>query len=338
MAASTLRSGARLLRGGVASAFSLGPGYEPQPLNRKAGDTGADHYYLDLRAKATPHVRPLVTGHGELVAPTATAFAQSALGWWERHLGGDPEARPRFLERARELVAAGERLDAGLAWRYELNVPKYGIEGSWYSAMAQGQAASVLVRANAVTREDAHAEAAVAAVRAMTDLGERLGVAVPTAAGIAYEECPSDPPSLILNGWIFALWGLYDVATALGDDASGQAFEAGARTLASTIDQYDTGWWSKYSLFTGRGVDLAKPTYHAGPRRSTRGHAPPHRDRLVPARIAVVAPPRRGAKPGPGGRPQDPRRAGREAQSSLVRSAGDGAGCTPPAASGARRA
>ncbi|NWO12521.1 MAG: hypothetical protein HLX49_02620 [Virgibacillus sp.] len=32
-----------------------------------------------------------------------------------------------------------------------------------------------------------------------------------------YEECPTDPPSFILNGFMFALIGLYDLYKLTGD-------------------------------------------------------------------------------------------------------------------------
>jgi uncharacterized protein YyaL (SSP411 family) len=128
--------------------------------------------------------------------------------------------------------------------------------------MAQGQAASALVRAYLATREDAYARSALAAARAMTEHGERFRIVHRLRSGVAYEECPSDPPSLILNGWIFALWGIRDVGRALGRQEFEESFEAGAETLAGYVREFDYGWWSRYSLFPPLAPDLAKPSYH----------------------------------------------------------------------------
>jgi hypothetical protein len=249
------------MQGGFNSAFSVGPGYEPQPRNSAASYSRVERYYLDLRAKTLRPIEQVVTGHGDVLAPSATTLAQCALGWWERHVDGEPAAEAEFLGAVKLLENAGESFEDSLVWRYDVAVRKYGVTGKWFSAMAQGQAASVLVRAHLLTGVERFAYAAVAAARAMTAHGERLQITRRLAAGVAYEELPSNPPSLILNGWIFALWGLHDVATALDLASCRDAFDLGAATLASYLGLYDHGWWSRYSLFPG-DVDLAKPSYH----------------------------------------------------------------------------
>ena len=46
------------------------------------------------------------------------------------------------------------------------------------------------------------------------------------------EEYPTDPPSFVLNGGIFALWGLYDVGAGARRREVAREFEPGADTLA----------------------------------------------------------------------------------------------------------
>ena len=70
------------------------------------------------------------------------------------------------------------------------------------------------------------------------------------------------PPSHILNGWISALWGLWEAGLALDDRVARAAFEAGVETLLAYLPAYDVGWWTRYSLFPGPLEDLAKPEYH----------------------------------------------------------------------------
>ena len=250
-----------LLRGGVKSALSLGSGYEAQPVNAAASYRRIERYYLDLRAKTKQDATGFVNGHGDLLPVSATTLAQAALGWWERHLDGEYGARAVFLHHVDRLLAQAEQVEDAIAWPYDVAVPKYGVRSRWYSAMAQGQAASALVRAYQVSRSGRYAEAAVAAARAMTDHGSDLRIRTETADGVCYEECPSEPSSMILNGWVFALWGLHDVGLALDQSEFLTAFETGASDLARSAYRYDLGWWSRYSLFPPIAPDVAKPSY-----------------------------------------------------------------------------
>jgi len=140
-------------------------------------------------------------------------------------------------------------------------VPKLKLRPPWLSALAQGQAASVFVRAFLHTRDERFAMAARSAIAPLLP-GSASGLVAVTVAGPVPEEAPSVPPSLILNGWIYALWGLWDVAVGLADVDSEAAFAASVDCLQRSIDKYDNGWWSLYSLYPYRLPDLAKPFYH----------------------------------------------------------------------------
>ena len=152
-----------MARGAYRAAFSSGPGYEPQPLGRHARDDRVAGYFLDFRAKTLAGSGEVLNARGEALSGSPTATAQRALGWWERHLDREPGALSAFLAEAGRLRASAEPRREALLWRYATDVPKYGLRPPWCSAMAQGQAASVFVRAHAATGDDAYAEAALAA-------------------------------------------------------------------------------------------------------------------------------------------------------------------------------
>jgi glycosyltransferase involved in cell wall biosynthesis len=235
----------------MASALSWGPGYEPQPLGKHFGAGDVRGYYLDLSAKTTSSS----AATPERLVPAG--LAQLALGWWERSLTGDERALANF-ERARELLLDRAISEAGaLLWPYDMAVPKYGLTPPWFSAMAQGQAASVFVRA--ASRDERSAEAALGALRPLLDRAEPFVVQL--QAGPVLEEAPTTPPSCVLNGWIYALWGVYDVAVGLDSPEAAALFAESVAALLATLDEYDTGWWSRYSLWAD-GRDLAKPFYH----------------------------------------------------------------------------
>jgi heparosan-N-sulfate-glucuronate 5-epimerase len=215
-------------------------------------------YYIDLRVKAGAPRWPDPELEGD---PRFIAVGQWGLGAYERHLHG--EAGP-WLEAAlaagRDVVAA-QREDGGLP-EPELRPHTFPVEPPWLSAMAQGQCASLLVRLFRETGDSAFAETALRALEPMRQPVSEGGVAAPLGGGWWPEEYPSRPHSYVLNGGIFALWGIRDVAVGLGDEAAAALFEEGLATLAAEIERWDTGYWSRYDLFPHPLVNVASSSYH----------------------------------------------------------------------------
>jgi heparosan-N-sulfate-glucuronate 5-epimerase len=130
--------------------------------------------------------------------------------------------------------------------------------------MAQGQAASVLVRLHAETGSDEYAEGALRAVLPLYVDTPDGGTRAYLDGGPWLEEYPTEPPSYVLNGGIFAIWGLYDAAVGLGDSRAREEFDACADTLARNAHRWDTGAWSRYDLFPHPFmVNVASLAYHA---------------------------------------------------------------------------
>ncbi|NXO27614.1 GLCE epimerase, partial [Cisticola juncidis] len=133
------------------------------------------------------------------------------------------------------------------------------LEPGWYSAMAQGQAMSTLVRAYALTKEPAFLGAALRATAPFKLPAERGGVkAVFMERHEWYEEYPTSPSSFVLNGFMYALIGLYD----LKETAGGQR---GAASLKPMLPLFDTGSGSVYDLrhfMLGTAPNLARWDYH----------------------------------------------------------------------------
>lgn len=242
-------------RRSLESALSRGPGYEPQPPGVFVEQERVHGYFIDFRAK---------TEATSAAAPSRlepAGLAQLALGWWERHLAGDPDALGAFFSTCALLERRGSERGPELLWAYDMPVPKYRLVPPWCSALAQAQAASVFVRAHLASGDDRHAELAMRAIAPILP-GSASGLLSITPEGPIPEESPSSPPSLILNGWIYALWGLWEVALGLGDAKSRSLFEESTACLLRMIGSYDVGWWSRYSLYPHRLPDLAKPFYH----------------------------------------------------------------------------
>jgi heparosan-N-sulfate-glucuronate 5-epimerase len=235
--------------------LSIGPGYERQPAGSFIDLQVVRGYFIDFRAKTNSPT----AARPEALVPAG--LAQLALGWWERHLAGDAGAMTAFLRVCGLLAASGVDGARELLWRYEMPVSKYDLAPPWYSALAQAQSASVFVRAHLASGEDRFAELARRSIAPVLP-GSPSGLLASTLEGPVPEEAPTNPPSLILNGWIYALWGLWDVAVGLGDRASRQLLDESLDCLRRTLHRYDVGWWSRYSLYPHRLPDLAKPFYH----------------------------------------------------------------------------
>jgi heparosan-N-sulfate-glucuronate 5-epimerase len=191
--------------------------------------------------------------------------SQLGLGYYERFLAGEGEgwlvAARRTAEYLVDQQHAGGRWDG--AWLHLWAYPHtYVVRPPWVSAMAQGEAASLLVRLYLETRYERFAEAARRALRLLDVPSTEGGVRVELGGGPFFEETPTDPPSFILNGAMFALWGCYDVGIGLGDTDALGLFQDGASTLAASLHRWDTGWWSRYDLYPHPVVNLASPFYH----------------------------------------------------------------------------
>ena len=51
-----------------------------------------------------------------------------------------------------------------------------------------------------------------------------------------------------MNGFLFALWGLYDYVRVAAEPTVRTLYQEGMSTLQATIREYDTGYWTRYSL------------------------------------------------------------------------------------------
>lgn len=143
------------------------------------------------------------------------------------------------------------------------------LEPGWYSAMAQGQAMSTLVRAYLMTKDDTYLKAALRATGPFKLPSEQHGVkAVFMNKYDWYEEYPTIPSSFVLNGFIYSLVGLYDLAQTAGEKLgrdAGQLYSKGMESLKVMLPLYDTGSGTIYDLrhfILGMAPNLARWDYH----------------------------------------------------------------------------
>ena len=117
----------------------------------------------------------------------------------------------------------------------------------------------MFARAHLATGDDRYAELAR---QASSHPRRRIRARDAHPRGSVLEEAPSDPPAHALNGWMSALWGLWDVQLGLDDARARDAFDDSLSCLRAFLPTYDTGWWTLYSLYSHTLKDLAQPIYH----------------------------------------------------------------------------
>jgi glycosyltransferase involved in cell wall biosynthesis len=191
-----------------------------------------------------------------------TRIAQYALTHWNAYLtDGESEHREAFMAQAywllaHELPLAG---DAG-GWPVVFASHAYYATSPWLSALAQGNAISVLLRAYQLTGEDTFLQSARRAVHTFEldildgGVGTFFG-----DDGVFFEEIAVYPVAHILSGYILALFGLYDYVILTKDSRIEVLIERSVTTLHTLIDEFDTGYWTRYDLLHKQ---LASLFYH----------------------------------------------------------------------------
>jgi hypothetical protein len=182
---------------------------------------------------------------------------------WRRT--ADPQRKKKFFLVADWLLAHLEPNAKGVSvWNHRFDWEyRDTLRAPWYSALAQGQGISLLVRAHRESGDERYLNAACAAFECFQRPIEEGGVAfTDESADLWFEEYIVSPPTHILNGFIWALWGVYDYALATKESRAQELFARGVRTLLHNLDRYDLGFWSLYEQSGTRLPMVASKFYH----------------------------------------------------------------------------
>lgn len=125
-----------------------------------------------------------------------------------------------------------------------------------YSSMAQGEGISMLIRTAIVTDDKRFADAAAKAKEFMLKPISEGGTTEYNGENVIFYEDTDNP--VILNGWIFSLWGLYDYCKYFGDEEAAIILQKTLDTLKRKLPDFDTKYWSKYD----DGSRICSPFYH----------------------------------------------------------------------------
>jgi heparosan-N-sulfate-glucuronate 5-epimerase len=247
--------------------------YETPEVNERCEPRKLGEYYMPFTVKANylgAYDRagiPLLDYRGKLgLQYNPIAIAQYGLGNYNLFLRtGNPERREKCLAVADWLVTNLQQNSAGLwVWNHYFDWEyRTTLKAPWYSALAQGQGISILLRAHLETGRTAYLDAAQRAFASFLNTVDQGGVVyVDDNNHTWFEEYIVSPPTHILNGFIWASWGVYDYFLATGDSRAQHLFDQAVRTLTANLSRFDVGFWSLYEQSGTWLRMLASPFYH----------------------------------------------------------------------------
>jgi heparosan-N-sulfate-glucuronate 5-epimerase len=225
-------------------------------------------FYFDLRSKPLRAGADLDERLAYLARITADPTQTNPVTVIQLALGSLQLRDPQQLPVVESVVGWLEQSadDHGLL-AYRFPMPHtYPLDPPWHSCLAQGEAASLLVRAAQLFDRPELYELADRATEPL--LAADTALVARADAGPVLQEYPTNPPSHVLNGWITALFGLHDVAHApreanAATERAAGAFSVGTATLAAMLPLYRTPLgWSRYDLYPHPIPNTASVAYH----------------------------------------------------------------------------
>lgn len=201
-----------------------------------------------------PYKEPI----GKQVNPEA-AF-QYALGLHDHFcLTNDTVSHDKFWRYVNYFVS---RQNKDGCWGYHFNW--FGSNAPWYSALAQGRGASVMLRAYMHSDNLLYLNAAKNALQKFTlSITEGGFMHLFAAENCAYFEEYPQTPTGVLNGFMASLLSIWELAFWSQEKWLNDLWSQGIQSLEKMLPHYSTGWWSLYDLDPGTPiVNVNSPRYH----------------------------------------------------------------------------
>ena len=241
-----------------------------EPFNLAKRSDLPHKYYFDLSEKAAYHILDrkgvAIIHYGAQKRPAYNPvhIIQHGLGLYEIYLRtGDPDARRGFTNQASWLLRSQETKPPHVGmWPFTLDIDQLGLKSPWYSAMAQGEAISFLLRVYLLTKDESFLKAALRAFQPFLVDQEQGGLTTYTPRGNLFlEDCPCVSPPRILNHFIYAILALSDLHLVTGEALYKGLFDRTIQTVLEILPEFDAGFWSFYSLNRKRFNRLSTPFY-----------------------------------------------------------------------------
>jgi hypothetical protein len=231
----------------------------PQPLGAHFTPWTITGYFNDLRRKTEYSGKtdaegfPLLTLSSGKEYYHPTCLLQKALGHWDISLkNAAGKDRTEAVRLANKLIDLQD--DRG-GWPFNEIVSEP--LASPYSAMTQGQAISLFVRIAKATDDKRYKQAAIRSLDLLLTPTSSGGPLRHSKFGPIFEEFSTIPPNTILNGWVFAIFGLHDFLVMEARPSEHAILEATCDCLAKMLPEFVDGWWSRYDT----NGNISSPLY-----------------------------------------------------------------------------
>ncbi len=226
-------------------------------INKNYNKKALGPYYMSFHSKANYNGFfdkdgiPMLNYHGSIgLQYNPISIAQWGLGNYNLFLESKEHIYyEKFIRSANWLVNNMEKNKFGFyVWMHHFNFEyRDTLISPWYSGLAQGQGISVLIRAFKETNEDIYKDTIEKALKVFDKDIKSGGVNHIDSNGDSWiEEYIVFPPTHILNGFIWGLWGLYDYAIFFQDKKILEKFLSYSTTITKNLKKYDIKYWSKY--------------------------------------------------------------------------------------------
>ena len=168
-------------------------------------------------------------------------------------MNNNESAKTYFLNNVNWLVNNALPKENYSLLQYNFPLPIYNLKAPWFSAMANGLAIEVLIKAHAITQDLRYLDAAKSLLNAFFIEVKHGGITYKdTPNDWWYEEYASNDKnakiSRVLNGMLFAVLGIYDYYKYTNDADAKLLFDKGINSIKKEISNYNNNGYSYYDL------------------------------------------------------------------------------------------
>lgn len=198
---------------------------------------------------AEPPDRTVLLSYDWLRFPINKNFTPAGVG----------EARAMLLRCAEWLLHQLQQREGYSVWAYSYPI-SYGAKPGWRSAHAQAVGLQLLARAEEISEGGGYLAPMDELLAAFSVDVRDGGLSTIEGGHIWFEKIADseiEQPK-ILNGMLFSVLGLLDVAKRTGDRNARALADEGLATAVDCLPRFDLGDWSAHDIFGRR----ASPHYH----------------------------------------------------------------------------
>jgi hypothetical protein len=233
--------------------------YLPLSLGRYYLDFKCKYFYKKFDQSGIPIYKARIQKYHP------TVICQYALGAYELLYHSnfqDKNLLMIYLNQADWLLKNSNDIGNAAGWKFHFDVNEYNLKKPWYSALTQGEAISVLLRAHVLSNKHEYLDKALSALNLFEISVIEGGILNYFNDTPIYEEYPSVKTNCALNGLIFGVFGLYDFILFNNNEKAVSLFNDGINSIKKLLPIFDTGFWTQYNLYESPELVLASCRYH----------------------------------------------------------------------------